>query len=133
VSRREPLFVFFDGACAVCTDSIAWALRRDAFQRLHPVPAGSPRAADLVGPEHAGRLLEELHVWSESRGLCRGADAIVAILHELPGLGWAGRLLAMPLLRPFNRIAYRGFARWRRSRPPREATVYRAVRRPLTW
>jgi len=112
--RREPLLVFYDGACGVCTGSIAWALRRDRYQRLLAVAAGSPLARDVVGPEHAPHLLDELHVWSESSGVRKGSDAVAALLIQLPGLGWAGRVLAFPLVRPFARIAYRWIARRRR-------------------
>ena len=112
---REPLLVFYDGACSVCTRSIAWAIRLDRFQRLSPVAAGSPQARDIVGPTHAPHLLDELHVWSRSRGVRVGSDAIAAMLEELPMLGWAGRVIRFPLLRPFARVVYRQGARNRRA------------------
>jgi predicted DCC family thiol-disulfide oxidoreductase YuxK len=131
--RREPLHVFYDGACPVCTRSIAWALKLDRYNRLRPVPAGSPQAHETVGTRHAPNLLEELHVWSERGGVRRGSDAVAAMLVELPWLGWSGRLLGLPPVRPFARLAYRAIAKRRRRQPAREAPVYRSLRRPLLW
>ena len=136
---REPLLVFYDGACSVCTRSIAWAIRLDRYQRLAPIAAGSPQARDIVGPAHAPKLLDELHVWSRSRGVRVGSDAIAAMLHELPMLGWAGRVIGFPLVRPFARIVYRQVARNRRAcaqkyalrRLQRGPDVRRPEREPL--
>jgi predicted DCC family thiol-disulfide oxidoreductase YuxK len=132
-TRREPLHVFYDGACPLCTRSIAWALKLDRYSRLHPVPAGSPQAGVTVGPRHANHLIEELHVWSERRGVRRGSDAVAAMLVELPGLGWAGRVLGFWPVRPFARLAYSVIAKNRQRLPAREAPVYRSLRRPLLW
>lgn len=125
--------MFYDGACPVCTRSIAWALRLDRYSRLHPVPAGSPQARDIVGPRHAARLLDELHVWSESGGVRAGSDAVAAMLGQLPGLGWAGRMLGFPLVRPLARVGYALIAR-NRSRPAvRQAPVLRPEHPPIVW
>jgi len=132
-TRREPLHVFYDGACPVCTRSIAWALKLDRYSRLRPVPAGSPQARETVGARHATHLLDELHVWSQRGGVRRGSDAVAAMLVELPGLGWAGHVLGFVVVRPFARLAYRMAAKNRRRLPTREAPVYRALRRPLLW
>ena len=136
---REPLLVFYDGACSVCTRSIAWALHLDRFQRLTPIAAGSHQASELVGPKHAPHLMDELHVWSQSRGVRVGSDAVAAMLEELPMLGWVGRIIRFPLVRPFARITYRQFARNRRAcekkfamtRLQRGADVRRPDREPL--
>src|SRR5262245_47545533 len=120
-TRREPLLVFYDGACPVCTRSIAWALKLDRYSRLRPVPAGRPQGRETAGPPHARHRLEERHVWSGRRGVRRGSDAIAAMLVELPGLGWAGHLLGFALVRPFARLAYRVAAKNRHRLPAREA------------
>lgn len=136
---REPLLVFYDGACAVCTRSISWAVKLDRYQRLQPIPAGSHQAHQIVGPENATRLLDELHVWSQSGGVRRGSDAIAAMLVQLPMLGWAGRVIAFPLVRPFARVVYRHVARNRKAcdrayameRMRRGPDVRRPEREPL--
>ena len=136
---REPLLVFYDGACGVCTRSIAWAIHLDRFNRLSPIAAGSHQASELVGPTHAPHLMDELHVWSRSRGVRVGSDAIAAMLEELPMLGWVGRIIRFPLVRPFARITYRQIARNRRAcekkfamtRLQRGADVRRPDREPL--
>ena len=136
---REPLLVFYDGACSVCTRSIAWALHLDRYQRLTPIAAGSHQASELVGPKHAPHLMDELHVWSQSRGVRVGSDAVAAMLEELPMLGWVGRIIRFPLVRPFARITYRQIARNRRAcekkfamtRLQRGADVRRPDREPL--
>jgi predicted DCC family thiol-disulfide oxidoreductase YuxK len=136
---REPLLVFYDGACAVCTQSISWAIKMDRYQRLQPIAAGSHQAHQIVGPAHAPRLLDELHVWSQSGGLRVGSDAVAAMLRQLPMLGWAGHVLAFPLVRPFARIVYRQIAQNRKAcdrafameRMRRGPDVRRIEREPL--
>jgi predicted DCC family thiol-disulfide oxidoreductase YuxK len=44
-----------------------------------------------------------------------GSDAIAAMLEELPMLGWVGRVIRFPLVRPFARVAYRQIANNRRA------------------
>ena len=101
-----PLWVFYDGACDMCSRSVAWALARDSRGLLRAEPAQSPAAAARLGTR-AGAALGALHVWSEDRGVERGSDAVAALLARLPGWGAIAAVLASPLVRPFARVGYR--------------------------
>ena len=104
------LWVFYDGACGVCSGATAWALSMDRGGRLHAEPAQSRSARERLGPLADTRALEELHVWSEARGTESGVDAIAAILRELPGGARWARALVHPRVRPLTERAYRWFA-----------------------
>jgi predicted DCC family thiol-disulfide oxidoreductase YuxK len=109
----EPLRVFFDDECRLCSGAVAWALARDRAHRLRPTPARSPEARTVAGGLDPARLLEELHTWSAREGVRAGSDAVAALLLRLPGWAWAGRVLRLPLVRPLARRVYRAIARRR--------------------
>jgi predicted DCC family thiol-disulfide oxidoreductase YuxK len=109
----EPLRVFFDEECGLCSGALAWALARDLRSRLRPTPARSAEARRATGGLETARLLEELHTWSPAEGVRSGSDAVASMLVRLPGWAWAGRVLRLPLVRPVARRAYRVIARRR--------------------
>jgi len=109
----EPLRVFFDDECGLCSGAVAWALARDREALLRPTPARSEEARRTAGGLDATRLLEELHTWSPREGVRAGSDAVAALLLRLPGWAWAGRALRLPLVRPLARRVYRAIARRR--------------------
>ena len=113
MSDREPLVIFFDGECAMCSGFAAWAMRHDRDRRLSLEPAQSPAARHRLGSAHA-RALEELHVWCAGDGVASGVDAVAAVLARLPGWRAATALITAPVLRPLSRAAYRWMASHRR-------------------
>ena len=111
---RQPLWLFYDAQCGMCTRSVAWAQSRDRLGLILPHPSLSAIAAEKLGlPEP--RPLGALHAWSQERGVVRGIDAVAAMLRRLPGWHWAGALLRFPLVRPFARLGY-GFVAANRHR-----------------
>lgn len=110
----DRLLVFYDGECRLCAGAVAWALARDRDGVLEPVPYQSEAARARLGAA-AARAADELHVWSEARGVRAGADAVAELLRRLPRWRWAGALLASRALAWAARPAYRALAR-RRAR-----------------
>ncbi len=111
---REPLWLFYDAQCGMCTRSVAWAQSQDRLGLILPHPSLSPVAAEKLGlPEP--RPLGALHAWSEQHGVTRGIDAVASMLMRLPGWHWAGRLLRLPLVHPLARLGY-GFVAANRHR-----------------
>ena len=115
IARVEPLHVFYDGECGLCSGFVAWALARDRDRLLRPEPAQSPKAREVLGPERARRSLEELHAWSARDGLLTGPVAVAAVLRRLPGWGSLATLIAAPVLRPLAMWGYAWVAARRRS------------------
>ncbi len=109
-SATTRLWVFYDGACGVCSRSTAWALGLDRDRRLRAEPVQSVAARTRLGPLADTRALEELHVWSAERGIETGVDAVAALLRELPGGRRWARLITSPRVRPYAERAYRWFA-----------------------
>ncbi|MEO5988051.1 MAG: DUF393 domain-containing protein [Candidatus Eisenbacteria bacterium] len=102
---HEPLWLFYDEQCGMCTRSVAWARRHDSRGLLLPFASLSQVAADKLGlPEP--RPLGALHAWSAQRGTFRGIDAVTAMLARLPGWSWAARVLRFPPVLPLARWGY---------------------------
>ncbi len=120
---HEPLWLFYDAQCGMCTRSVAWAQARDGRGLLLPFPSLSQEAADKLGlPEP--RPLGALHAWSAQRGTFRGIDAVAAMLARLPGWSWAAGLLRFPLVRPVAHWVYaRVAANRHRFGPPVQCAV----------
>ncbi len=102
---REPLWLFYDSQCGMCTRSVAWAQSQDRLGLILPHPSLSTVAAEKLGLPQP-RPLGALHAWSEQRGVTRGMDAVASMLMRLPGWHWAGTFLRFPLVRPFARLGY---------------------------
>ncbi|NOT33247.1 MAG: DUF393 domain-containing protein, partial [Candidatus Eisenbacteria bacterium] len=82
-SRRDPLDVYFDASCGLCSGFTAWAIEQDRDGRLRALPATSPLAAERTGRSSA-QLLETLHAWDAERGVLSGIPAVAAVLERLP-------------------------------------------------
>lgn len=106
----DPLHVFYDGSCDMCSGAVAWALARDRDHALIAMPFQSLEAQARLGPERAAAAAQSLHVWSESRGVRTGSDAIAELLMRLPGWRALGVALASPLVRPMAAPVYRWVA-----------------------
>jgi len=111
--KSEPLRVFFDGECGLCSASVAWALRRDRAGLIIPTAAQSAEAVATVGEARAARLLDELHTWSPTEGLRVGPEAVASLLSRLPGWAWLSFPLRQRWTIPLTRPAYRWVARHR--------------------
>lgn len=109
-SSGARVWVFYDGDCGVCSRAVSWALANDRDGRLRAEPVQSAAAHARLGTLAGGAALDELHVWSEARGLATGIDAVSVVLTQLPGgARWADWLLR-PNVRPHAARLYRWFA-----------------------
>jgi predicted DCC family thiol-disulfide oxidoreductase YuxK len=109
-ATREPLTVFYDGECRLCSGTVAWALARDTAGRLRVLPYQSAEARAMLGEQNAARAARELLVWSPGEGVIGGSDAVAALLRRLPGWRPAGALLGAPPVRWIARPVYRAIA-----------------------
>jgi predicted DCC family thiol-disulfide oxidoreductase YuxK len=115
-----PRIVLYDGACALCTGSVAWLVARDRGGLLRFAPLQGPTAARLRARDAripAGLdgvvLVEDGGVELRSRALLR------AVRHLPPPWRWASSLGVLPawLLDPPYRLVAR--LRHRLRRPGR--------------
>ena len=112
-SRVEPLVLVFDGHCGVCSRFVAWAKARDGTGRIRFVPCqeGSVRA---LGVERADCEKEAIAIAAST--IHRGADAINAVLRELPQ-PWPSiaAISKNRIVAALEGVGYRWFARNRQS------------------
>lgn len=110
----DPLDVYYDGGCPVCSREIAVYRARPgaAGFRFVDVSAADPAA---LGPGLTrAAALARMHVRRPDGTLLSGAAAFAEMWRRMPGLGWLGRLLAVPGVDALAEVAYRGFLRVRK-------------------
>jgi predicted DCC family thiol-disulfide oxidoreductase YuxK len=120
----EPLIVYFDGGCPICTAEIG------TYQRLSPLkPVRWDNVADpaMAMPADATReaLLARFHVRLPDGRLVSGGRAFLHLWSALPGWRYAGALKAVPGVPLMADFAYAVFLR---ARP-----VLQAIARRLRW
>ncbi|MFC3798314.1 thiol-disulfide oxidoreductase DCC family protein [Cohnella sp. GCM10012308] len=120
---QRVLTVYYDGECKLCLTAVD-RLRRSRtrselrFVPLQAVPAGSlagvPGASGAPEAEADAGHLSQILVKDETAGkVTGGADAVMLLLRDMPGLAWLGRLGALPGLRLLSAAVYRLVAKYR--------------------
>lgn len=119
--RADPLTVYYDGACPLCSREIDHYRKKDTAGRLRLVDIAAPgfdaRAAGL-DPAAVNKFL---HVRLPDGELVTGLAAFTAIWDVLPGFGLLARAARLPLVNPLLRGGYRVFAAVRPYLPRRRA------------
>lgn len=128
-AATNPVTVYFDGDCPVCSreirwyrgcrgaESVAWVnLCDDAF-----APAGD------LDREVA---LRELHVRRADGSIATGVNAFIELWRELPGWRWLARLAARRGANRVLRSGYGLFLRWR-NRGGRDYAAFTALPRAV--
>jgi predicted DCC family thiol-disulfide oxidoreductase YuxK len=102
-------WLFFDAECAFCTRCARWLAPILMRRGIATAPLQDPRVGALLGMTRDELLLELRFLLSDGRQY-GGADAVVAISHEI----WWGRPLAwlskLPRMRNILRSGYRWVA-----------------------
>lgn len=103
--HREPVKVWYDGACPLCSREIAAMRRLDRKGAIDFVDIADPCAPCPVEREQA---LARFHV-SENGRILSGATAFAAMWRAVPALRWLGLLARWRPLELALEGAYRGF------------------------
>lgn len=122
VKSDFPIRVFYDGSCVVCSTGVEGYGRRDRAGRLILVDVSAPDFDPALYGIPLADFMYQMHVLDRSGRVYRGVDAFGAIWQAFPAsrlLGLCGVLIALPLVNPAARLAYRVFARLRRYLPKR--------------
>jgi predicted DCC family thiol-disulfide oxidoreductase YuxK len=101
--------ILFDGVCVLCSGWVRFVIERDKAERFRFVPIQSPYGSALavrfgISPENPETNAVVLHerAWFKS-------DAAIAVLSNLPRLGWVRMLRLVP--RPLRDWSYDLIAR----------------------
>ncbi|KAK7915794.1 hypothetical protein WMY93_011555 [Mugilogobius chulae] len=92
-SAAAPVKVLYDGLCPICVTEIRFLqfIQRKKSDKLQ-------------------KAMEEMHVIDEKNMVHRGVPAFF-VMYSAVGLGWMGRLLMWPPIRPLMDKSYDIFAR----------------------
>jgi predicted DCC family thiol-disulfide oxidoreductase YuxK len=117
-----PIQVFYDGSCSVCAGEIEHYLRQDHGGRLVAVDISSPEFDPAPFHISLDRFMHEMHVIDDSGKIYRGVEAFWAIWQAFPAsplYGLMATVVNVPVINPFARLVYKGFARIRSYLPKR--------------
>lgn len=105
--------VFYDGKCGLCSKEILhyqkiapqgvflWQDVHESTDTLHKLGVTATEA------------LEKLHVKDNEGQLHIGVDAFILIWSQLKRWQLLALLISLPLIKPFTRLIYQRFAKWR--------------------
>lgn len=112
-SESAAVQVLYDGLCPICVTEIRFL---QFLQRNKP---GKVDFIDISKPGYDGAkykdvsyemAMDQMHVIDERGEVHRGVPAF-AVMYSAVGLGWLGRLMMFPPVRPFMDKSYDIFAR----------------------
>lgn len=112
-SEPVPVKVLYDGLCPICVTEIRF------LQFLQRKRSNQVDFIDISLPEYDGAkyngvsyemAMEEMHVIDEKNTVHRGVPAF-SVMYSAVGLGWLGRFLMWPPVRPLMNKSYDVFAR----------------------
>lgn len=115
-SSHAPVKVLYDGQCPICVTEIRFLQFIQENIRNRP---GKVDFIDISLPGYDGAkyndvsyemAMEEMHVIDEKNTVHRGIPAF-AVMYSAVGVGWMGRLLMWPPMRPWMDKSYDIFAR----------------------
>lgn len=105
--------VLYDGLCPICVTEIRFLqfLQRKKTEKVDFIDISVP---GYDGEKYKGvsyeMAMEEMHVIDEKEMVHRGVPAF-AVMYTAVGLGWLGRFMMWPTVRPFMDKSYAIFAR----------------------
>ena len=122
IMTTQPVTVYFDGACHLCSREIEHYRDKDQSGKLCFVDISLPSFdAPTVGLDR--QLVQKLmHVRLPDGTMVTGVDAFVAIWNVLPGYSGLSRVAKLPVVNLILRGGYRCFAAIRPLLPKRPSS-----------
>ncbi|XP_074538118.1 uncharacterized protein LOC141799703 [Halichoeres trimaculatus] len=112
-SESAGVKVLYDGLCPICVTEIRFLqfLQREKPKKVDFIDISLP---GYDGEKYKGvsyeMAMEEMHVIDQKGMVHRGVPAF-AVMYSAVGLGWLGRFMTWPPVRPFMDKSYAIFAR----------------------
>jgi predicted DCC family thiol-disulfide oxidoreductase YuxK len=115
IPTPEPIQVFYDGGCPVCSREIAFYRARPGLDGFDWIDV-STAAPEALGPGLTrDAALARMHVRRADGTLVSGAAAFAEMWRRMPRLRWLGMLLSAPPFGALAELGYRGFLRVRKA------------------
>ncbi len=109
MTDSEPIRVYYDGECPVCSGAVCKYADRDRAKRFEFIDINS----ENFDPEKEGishvAAQKEIHVRRGDR-TWRGLDGLIVLWSELRGYGWRARIASLPIIHFILDKVYRVFA-----------------------
>jgi predicted DCC family thiol-disulfide oxidoreductase YuxK len=112
IRNHYPITVFYDGACAVCTQLVAHYRAKDKNEAIAWIDASPPDFnAAHFGLQNAD-LKKYIYARDAKGTVVRGVEALVKIWRAC-GYRALPALFSIPLIKPLAKLGYRLFSRLR--------------------
>lgn len=114
-SQTEPgsVKVLYDGVCPICVVEIRFLqfLQRNRAEKVDFIDISLP---DYDGAKYSNisyeMAMDKMHVIDEKNEVHSGVPAF-SVMYSAVGLGWLGRFMMWPMVRPFMDKSYTVFAK----------------------
>ncbi|KAG1961977.1 DUF393 domain-containing protein [Pimephales promelas] len=116
--------VLYDGECPICVKEIRLLqfLQRNRAEKVDFVDISLPEYDGMKYGVSYEIAMEEMTVIDTNNKIHRGVPAFT-VMYSAVGLGWLGRFISLPLIRPVMDRAYLLFARNRLKWTGREGCI----------
>lgn len=128
---RESIMVLYDGECPICVKEISFLqfLQRKRADKVDFVDISLAEYDESKYGVSYEKAMKEMTVIDKNNKIHHGVPAFT-VMYSAVGLGWLGRFLSFPLIRPVVDRAYGVFARNRLKWTGREnCTTGRCVKK----
>lgn len=111
-SGRESVRVLYDGECPICVKEISFLqfLQRKRADKVDFVDVSLAEYDESKYGVSYEMAMKEMTVIDKNNKIYRGVPAFT-VMYGAVGLGWLGRLMSLPLIRPIMDRTYGVFAR----------------------
>ncbi|MEO1199099.1 MAG: DCC1-like thiol-disulfide oxidoreductase family protein [Pseudomonadota bacterium] len=110
MAASEPLTIWYNTLCPVCTAGITWQKRL----LVPALKAGHVRFENINDhPDALGRfdaaledIRKRLHATTGEDALLIGGDVVIAVMRMTPGQRWLAPIIGNPVMRPVTNFVY---------------------------
>lgn len=117
---HDPLVVYYDGACPLCTREIGFYKCQEGADQLLWVDVSAIEGANVAPDLRREQALARLTVRDEDGRLVSGSGAFIRIWLRLPRFRWLARLFQVP---PFPWLLHQAYEIFLLVRPYLQAMV----------
>jgi len=114
--------ILYDGRCYLCSFEISYYLKKDIQKRLEPIDITTPEfKAENLGLDPVA-VQRRMHVILPQGEVKIGVDAFIEIWKVIPGSRFLAKVVNLPIIKTFAKLAYDCFALGIRPYLPKKKT-----------
>jgi len=102
--------VIFDGACPICSNTVAWMQEHEEAGSFEMLPCQSESLGKRFPSVEYSACMRAMHVVLPDGKVLAGEEALPDIFKRLKGFHFASTLFKLPGAKTLSRVFYRWFA-----------------------